>query len=407
MALVSAEESPPESLRRLIKRGDLECLLDWIRADRPLREQRKGRGRSKSALEFAVETGFYSMVKLFLDETIWGEEELENALLRALWDRREDLVGLLVEKGASIENISFYSVFRTMNDALINRFLDLGLDPCADNAFARILEETKAKPLLRFFKEHRERFPALEDQMAMALVSAIGSKNVRWSALLLWAGADLHREVPWNLKSDPADESAYRTTAMKEAVSSADPKFLEALKIKPPTGMLGQMLDHASFQPVKSEFKSLLKTISPHELNSGENGSCDALVSLVNRHRWSLGPAYDHRADEEDEEALKSVDHLLKAGAKWLPSNDRIRSSRRGILSHDPKYVVRLVRMLLYTEGATTVDRVWELCRTPSVREKIRLGDDRLLREIVELAADADIPGVTNRGNRNLKAANP
>lgn len=404
---MSTEESQPELLRRLVNRGDLEGLLDWIRAERPLRSPKKQRGRSKSALEFAVETGFYSMVKLFLDETIWGEEELENALHRALWDRRDDLVDLLVRKGACIEGISFYSVFRTMNDVLINQFLDLGLDPCANNAFARILEETKAKPLLRFFKEHRTRFPGLEDQMAMALVSAISSKNIRWSALLLWAGADLHREVPDDLDSDPNDESAYRTTAFDEAISKADTKFLEALKIKPPAGTVGRMLKHASYEPAKPEFKSLLKSISPEELNSGSNGSCDALIRLVDHHHWSFGPTYDHRADEEDENTLKSIDALLKAGAKWLPSNEQIRSARRALLSHNPKYIVRLVRMLLYTDGATNVDRVWELCRTPSAREKIRQGDDRLWIEIIDLASAAGVPGVTTRGSRRSKAANP
>jgi len=403
---MATEESQPESLRRLINRGDLEGLLDWIRADCPLRTPKKQRGRSKSALEFAVETGFYSMVKLLLEETIWGEEEFENALHRALWDRRDDLVELLVRKGACIEGISFYSVFRTMNDALINQFLDLGLDPCADNAFARILEETKAKPLLRFFKEQRARFPGLEDQIAMALVSAVRSKNLRWSALLLWAGAGLHREVPYDLESDPNDDSSCRTTAFDELISIADPKFMEGLKIKPPTGTFGRMLNHASYQPAKPEFKSLLKTISPEELNSGSNGSCDALISLVDHHHWSLGPSYEQRADEEDENTLKSIDTLLKAGAKWMPSNEQIRSSRRALLSHSPKYIVRLVRMILYTDGATTIERVWELCRTPSVREKIKQSDERLWIEMCDLAAAAGVTGVTTRGRRKLKAAN-
>ena len=66
------------------------------------------------------------------------------------------------------------------------------MNRCQDNAFAKILDETKAKPLLRFFKDHRAQFPGLEDQIAMALIQAIQRKNVRWSALLLWAGAE-HR----------------------------------------------------------------------------------------------------------------------------------------------------------------------------------------------------------------------
>jgi len=40
------------------------------------------------------------------------------------------LVGLLAEKGATVRRITFYSVFHTMNAALIDRFLNLGRDPC-------------------------------------------------------------------------------------------------------------------------------------------------------------------------------------------------------------------------------------------------------------------------------------
>jgi len=241
-------ESPkPESFRPLISRGNMEALSDWIRARRPLRETSKNGKRVMNALELAVDTGFYSMVKLLLDKEIWSDDEMDHALDTALWSHREDLVGLLIDKGATVTRISFYAVFRTMNNALIDRFLDIGLDPCQDNAFAKILDETKAKPLLRFFKDKRTRFPALDDQMAMALIQAIQRKNVRWSALLLWAGADLRREAPYDLHSDPADENSYKTTALQEALSARDLKFMEALKIKPEPGMLGEMLQHASY----------------------------------------------------------------------------------------------------------------------------------------------------------------
>jgi hypothetical protein len=366
-------------------------MLIWVRDGKPLRLESKTRRRAKSALELAVETGFYSMVRMLLTESIWSDEELEHALHDAVWNRREDMVALLVEKGAPIDGISFYSVFRSMDSGLINRFLELGLDPCANNAFAKILNETKAKPLLRFFKEHREKYPGLEDQMAMSLVEAIDSKNVRWSALLLWAGADLHREVPYNIKYDPSVDDAYKVSAMDTAISQADLDFLEALKIKPSPELRSKILDHAAYSPGKPAFRSLLKQMSSKDLNTGDHGSCPALESLVDRHRYNF--SYGGQSeDQREEEALKAIDALLSAGAKWLPSNEKIRYTRRALLSHDGKYIVQVVRMLLYTEGTTTMGHIHELCRTGSISAKITSADRQLWKEILALTSAGNSP---------------
>ena len=64
-----------------------------------------------------------------------GRKPLKTAknlrlLRKALWNHCDDLVGLLAEKGATVRRITFYSVFHTMNAALIDRFLNLGRDPC-------------------------------------------------------------------------------------------------------------------------------------------------------------------------------------------------------------------------------------------------------------------------------------
>ena len=388
---METSDTSPASLRKLVTRGDLESLLIWVRDGKPLRLETKAPRRAKSALELAVETGFYSMVRMLLNESIWSDEELEHALHDAVWNRREDMVALLVEKGAPIKGLSFYSVFRSMDSGLINRFLELGLDPCADNAFAKILNETKAKPLLRFYKEHREKYPGLEDQIAMSLVEAINSKNVRWSALLLWAGADLHREVPYNIDDDPTDEEVYKVSAMDTAISQADLDFLEALKIKPSPELRSKILDHAAYSPGKPAFRSLLKQMSSKDLNTGDHGSCPALESLVDRHRYSF--SYGGQSeDQREEEALKAIDALLTAGAKWLPSNEKIRYTRRALLSHDGKYIVQVVRMLLYTEGTTTIGHIHELCRTGSISAKITSADRQLWKEILALASASNAP---------------
>jgi len=65
--------------------GDSEGLSNWIRARRPLRETSRGGWRETNTLELAVETGFYSLVKLLLDKAIWSDDELDNSMESALW----------------------------------------------------------------------------------------------------------------------------------------------------------------------------------------------------------------------------------------------------------------------------------------------------------------------------------
>lgn len=73
----------------------------------------------------------------------------------------------------------------------------------------------------------------LDDQAALALAEAVRNNQVRWAALLTWAGADPVRYVPTDLDQrfpvDPDD----CTTAAREAVWRGSPKLTKALHLKP------------------------------------------------------------------------------------------------------------------------------------------------------------------------------
>jgi hypothetical protein len=146
-----------------IRHGNIDETREWIRSGRVLRWQPR-----KNALNDAVKTGFFSMVQMLLEKLSWDSDELGNAMLLALVKRRVDLVYILLENGAPPEYADFYDVFGCMDHGLMARFLGYGLDPCHDFAFARILEDTRARPLLWFYKTYRERYHELDDQIAMA-----------------------------------------------------------------------------------------------------------------------------------------------------------------------------------------------------------------------------------------------
>ena len=116
------------------------------------------------------------------------------------------------------------------------------------------------------------------------------------------------------------------------------------------------------------------------------------------------GYSHSSRVAQEEEDAIKSIDALLQAGAKWLPSTREIKSTRSSLLDHDEKYVVQVVRMLLYTPDATALEHVWELCRTDTMRLKIQAADRRLWDEIVDMAAKAGCTKATSRRSRDKAA---
>jgi hypothetical protein len=206
--------------------------------------------------------------------------------------------------------------------------------------------------------------------------------------------------VPYRLKDDPNDESLVKVTPREEAISLGDLAFLEALKIEPPPSMKVEMISEAAEEPKPKDFETLLKESTPEELNTGGNGSCPALENLVyqDKRDW-----FGHDWKKDEEQNLDRMDRLLQAGAKFLPSDDRIKSLRRSLLTHAGEYVVQVVRLLLYTKDATTILHIWELCRTDTIRVKIRMADTPLWDEIVDLASQAGIEAATKYGIRSRK----
>ena len=87
------------------------------------------------------------------------------------------------------KELDFFTACEKLDFSTAERLLRSGFDPNKENDFAYALSRVKAKPLIGFYKNHRAEFPVLDDQAAIALRIAVGNKDVRWAALLVWAGA--------------------------------------------------------------------------------------------------------------------------------------------------------------------------------------------------------------------------
>jgi len=376
----------PEYLKQLlalIQAGKLFELQEWIAADKNLNAPKNSDYRARP-LRVVVETGFHSMVAVLLRAGKWNEDELAEAAELAFDNRRSDLAELVLSAGAKLNQISFYTICKTMDLGMMERFLRAGGDPSRDNDFASALSQIKARPLLRFYRTFREEFPALEDQAALALHHAVRNEQVRWTALLAWAGADPFRPVPYNEDDSFPVDPECSTNAATAAIWTKNLEILKVLRLKPSASQSIELLNKAAYNSNVELFRTLVKDLKPGQLNSSVRGSCEALEELVRRSpHWNY---WTHvRSTEGEAENLQCIELLLDAGAKWNPPPDNLRSMRRSILEHDSRYIVQLLRLLLYTPNAADIQGVLELCRSNTLIDKIAETDRPFVGEINDL----------------------
>lgn len=376
----------PEDIQELlstVRRGRLFALQDWIKAGKRVCARDRNDVRAQ-VLRIAVETGFHSIVEELLRAHSWERCEFAEALEWAFHTRRSDLAELLLNHGAKIADLDFETVCRTMDQGLMERFLREGGDPSRGNAFARALTDMKARPLLRFYRTFRSEFPCLDDQAALALHEAVDRQQVRWTALLAWAGADPFRPVPWSSEDAfPVDPESH-TNAAEQAVWRKNPDILKVLKLKPKPADALQLLWDAAHASNLDLFRQLLQPLSREQLNDSPQDSCTVLERLVarspDRNIWTR--AVSTKGDEEN---LQCIELLLDAGARWNPKPEDFRYPRRHMVGHEGKYLVRLLRLLLYTPDAAEMGLLLDFCNSSTLRAKIAAADPPLLQELKQL----------------------
>lgn len=85
----------------LCKAGKLFEVQKWIASGKPVNGPPSISGyRRKGPLEVAIGLGFHSLVEALLEGGAAINEPRYNPLQHALWDKRLDLIGLLVKHGA-------------------------------------------------------------------------------------------------------------------------------------------------------------------------------------------------------------------------------------------------------------------------------------------------------------------
>ena len=381
-----------EELLALIKTGQLFAVQRWINEGRPLRlppDVTIERGERLCPLAEAVESGFHSLVEVLVRAGGWSQDVLDEVFELATSSHRQDIAHLLRDNGATMAALDFEEVCRSMNQAFMEEALRNGADPKRENAFARaLIRFGAARPLLNFYRRMRGEFPVLDGQAALALTIAARNKKARVAAMLAWAGADPFRMVPGNEDDDDWDfgdgSDRYTTTAAEAAVGSGSVEIVKSLKLKPTAEQAREVLERIAWNPSRELVRAIIAALPDGNLNVSERGSCPALESLVRKRRPIS--FYGSSPEKEIERTVECIDDLLAAGARWNPPPEEIRDVRRCLLEHDDLYIVRIVRLLLYTPGACDPAHVLDLCRTPTIRQRIHSGDAELRLELAELA---------------------
>jgi hypothetical protein len=377
--------SPPAEIKEiiaLIDHGRLFDVQEWVSGGKPIRCSEKS-AVCPNLLERAVDSGFHSMVVSLLKALTWSPLEMTEALESALRNRRIDLAELLLDAGAPVAEVDFVEVCSTMNVDLMERMLRAGADPARDNAFARALLAHRAKPLLRFYRQVRDQYPTLHAQASLALSESASKKDIRWTALLRWAGADPFMKVPGSVDSDWNDLAEMGTTAAFRGVTH-NFELYKALNLKPTPNQALDLLSHIGWWPCAQITEALLSFV-PNELLN-QTGSSQVISSVLRRPRWEWFGL--EKCQNQDAEALKVLELLLDRGARWNPDRDDLRDTRRNLLTNDPKYIIQVLRLLIYTQNAASLDPILSFCDTTKMRGVIIAADPRLWAELMDLRRD-------------------
>lgn len=379
-------KSVPQDIRelqRLVNTGKLFAVQDWIKEGRAVKPPAPG-GRSKSVLVTAAETGFHSMVEVLLRVGGWTAKELGQALEVARSLKHFEVAAILATQGAAPITLDFEESCENLDLFMMERHLRDGIDPNQGNVFASVLISKKARPLLGFYRQFRSEFPALDDQAALALSYAVQYRQLRWIALLVWAGADPFRPVPWDSNGSFPVAGEDATTAAHRAMWIPDNKeTLKALKLTPSPTQAIELLS-VTHTPNVQIFRTFLAALPASQINDTPRGSSTMLERWVSRseQRSFFGNVADPNVNDE---ALRCLELLLDSGAHWNPPPDELRYIRRNLLSHHPRYVVQILRLLLYTPKAANLPSLLELCRSNTLLARIEQVDKPLIEEIRSL----------------------
>lgn len=385
----AADADDAKALIALCRKGRLYDIEKWISAGKSLDiSVATKRGRRRSLLEIAVETGFHSLVELIAKHEA-SQSAKDAALVDAVSTRRLDLVELLLANGADIKSVPLADVLLTWEPKLIQFFLDHGADPAAGRPFAEAFGakvRTALRPFVEYKRAHPELATQLQEQLDCALRHFCGEGDLKWVSLLTWAGGTPRSRGPCLGKEYTEDPECY-TSGLEEACHPETPDVLKKLKPDPNQDDLSHLLYCAAISNRKAILEYLL------DIGASPNDKANGGSSVLETALWHMSFA---RLDPLDPKRLRSkyqlsgaldcVRVLLEHGAIWNSDDAyHVNSLRKTLLECEPDVTVELLQMFR-KHNACPAERVHRLLGTPRMEEHLRGQTSALLRLGINLS---------------------
>ncbi len=358
-----------KEFRQLIKTGKIFAVQKWIAEGKRITAPEI---YWETPLSLAVETGFHSMIEVFLQQKP-EQEDLDQALNYATGEGNFENIKLLVEYGARINSVDFDVICHTGNPLIIEYFINHGIDTETDYPFARALCHPKRR-YLGVYMRYRKKFPSFKRQMNLALRYHAQRNNLKWVSLLMWAGGDPHLHLP-EIGEKPCPRTD--TNAVEEAVTLNRKEIVDKIGIDPKRDSLSVMLDLVTIRG----YPEMLDRLVPFASNLSEKFREQLMDNAIFHLQSAMEERYGFRSTCAANDAIAFVIKVSKLGARWNPGTSEIRRFRRYIYQYDREFMQHLVEEF---DAHQVCDRkiLLQLMKNSSVLEKYGFGYEELIQQL-------------------------
>lgn len=389
-----------EPLLAMCREGKLFDVQEWIGEGRPvaLPADAGVRKAKRNPLRVAIDTGFHSLVQVLLEAGAPVREGRYVALEHAVELRRPDLVALLLKHGASVNDVRMRFVVEMWHPDTMEILVASGASLTSGQPIAWGLIN-KVRTTLRLLKKYAPTCPEVMRQAEVALRHHAFEGNVKWVALLLWAGADPWTRGPYQVDDEGAEqngieeeEEAY-ANAVELAMYGGNMEILTHKKMMCPPDESRpdtlKLLERAcSTSPNSTAVSWLLER--GHSPKLLADRGTRAISSLLNSMSWDFSSNRTHGFlaatekpgidSERSRERLKMIHLLVAHGGMWLPSAPyTIADARKCLLKMSQDYVLEFIWLMHEYRAARRRD-VQDLIRTPSMARLLQNERSRVTR---------------------------
>lgn len=345
----------------LCRTGRVYEVERWIQEGRPIQAliyTRPKKPKVVSPLRAAVRSKHSDIVLLLLCNGYrldLESDDWRSVLDEALEAGTLDILELLLKWGADPRKVRPDNVLDTYSTELIGRFWDAGVDYTVDRGFVPYLAQTVNKPLYGWLRRNRSD-QRLRDALDLALHEAVTRDRELPVRLLLWAGADPHRKVPYG--TEIVDAQDWHGEGLSSSAETAI--FYGRRQLFGPL-RVGELPNLESLAAHARDCSTLREVVALHPPSDWS----PIIVSFIRRMclRYGSGSTWDSK------DALRIA--VTMGGRLATIDPVELRHLRSGLLevpqSDDFRWLVKWLKRERYCEPAI----YRELTRTPAMRKRL------------------------------------